>query len=176
MPINGIGQSSYKVARMSRSRFLLAAFILGLPLLSTGVYFFPRTSHGTSSAARTAKCVAEPIRDLGNTTLEKQWKIVFPIRNDGARRLVLNELEHECNCKDHARRVILVRPGATAEVTVTLDTRFASGPIEATTSFATNDPARPSLNLTVRACVDVAEAPRRSGADDDAQSSILIRR
>ena len=141
---------------MSRTRILLASVILWLPLLAGGVYFFPRTSCGTPSATQTARCVAEPIQDLGHTSVQKEWAVVFPVRNDGARRLVLNELEPGC-CGDRVRRTILVPPGATAKVTVTLDTRRISGPIESTVAFATSDPAHPFLNLTARAWVDVAD-------------------
>ena len=150
-----------KAMCMSWTRILLASVVLWLPLLAGGVYFFPRASCGAPSAGRTARCVVEPIRDLGHTTVQKEWEIVFRVRNDGTRRLVLNELESAC-CGDRARRTILVPPGTTAEVTVTLDTCFASGPIEATATFTTSDPAHPSLNLTVRAWVDAADVPGHS--------------
>ncbi len=161
---------------MSTTRLLLASFVLGPSLLAVAVHFFPRPSRGTPSAAQTARCVAEPLQDLGHITAQKEWEIVFPIRNAGARRLVLNEQDPECNCGDRDRRMILVPPGATADVTVTLDTRFAAGPIESTVAFTTNDPARPSLNLTVRAWVDGPDVTGDSTRDDDIGVSILIRK
>ena len=130
-------------------------YIWVAPLLAGGVYFLPHTSCGPS-AAQTARWIAEPIQDLGHTSVQKEWAVVFPVRNDGTRRLVLNELEPGC-CGDRVRRTILVPPGATAKVTVTLDTRRISGPIESTVAFATSDPAHPFLNLTARAWVDVAD-------------------
>jgi hypothetical protein len=114
------------------------------------------------------------IRELGHTSIQKEWRVPFQIRNSGTRRLVINETDPDCGCGNRSLRTILVPSGETAELTVTLDTRFAAGPIEAIAAFTTNDPARPRFNLIVRARVDAASLPLNAKPEDTAVS-ILIR-
>lgn len=163
------------VMRMSKKSVCFASLVLWLPLLAVSVHFFPSTSRGTQLPGRLARCVAEPTRDLGHTTVQRELGVIFPIRNNGMRRLVLNEVDRQCQCGDRARRTIVIPPGATDEVTVILDTRFAAGPIEATAAFTTNDPRRPTLMLTARAWVDTADAAGHSSAGIGNERSVLIR-
>jgi hypothetical protein len=114
------------------------------------------------------------ICELGHTSIQKEWRIPFQIRNSGTRRLVVNEADRDCGCGNRSSRTILVPPGETTELTVTLDTRFAAGPIEAIAAFTTNDPARPRFNLIVRAQVHAASLPLNS-KPEDTSVSILIR-
>jgi hypothetical protein len=114
------------------------------------------------------------IRELGHTSIQKEWRVPFQIRNSGTRRLVINEADPDCACGNRSLRTILVPSGETAELTVTLDTRFAAGPSEAVATFTTNDPARPRFNLIVRARVDAASLPLNSKPEDTAVS-VLIR-
>ena len=139
------------------------------PKRKRGTHANPKRKRGTHTNPK------RKLRDLGRTTVLKEWEIVFPVRNRGTRRLVLNETASECNCEDRAARTILIPPGETARVSVTLDTRFASGPLQATAAFTTNDPAHPTLTLTVRACVDAPPLPGHSPTDDDPDVSIVIR-
>jgi hypothetical protein len=115
------------------------------------------------------------IRDLGHTSIQKEWRVSFQIRNSGTRRLIINEASRDCGCGNRSARTILVPPGETAELTVTLDTRFAAGPIETIAAFTTSDPARPRFNLIVRARVDAAGLPLNSKPDEDTTVSVLIR-
>ena len=101
--------------------------------------------------------VANPIVELGVLSPGEVREIALPIVNKGSRRLVLNEVDSGCQCGDRIRRTILIPPGATEEVIVGIDTRFATGAIEASTSFTTNDPAQPRFDLIVRAWVPVSE-------------------
>jgi hypothetical protein len=114
------------------------------------------------------------IHDLGHTALQQEWRVPFQIRNFGTRRLVINEIDLECGCRDPIRRTILVPPGETVEANVTLDTRFAAGPIEKTASFTTSDPTHPRFELTVRAWVDAAETTPHPRSPDLNEASILI--
>jgi hypothetical protein len=100
------------------------------------------------------------IRDLGHTSIQKERRVSFQIRNSGTRRLVINEASHDCGCANRSARTILIPPGEIGELTVTLDTRFVFGPIETVASFLTNDPVRPRFNLTARARVDAAGVPK----------------
>jgi hypothetical protein len=119
--------------------------------------------------------ISEPIQDFGHTVIRKKWDVVFQIQNTGTRRLVLNELNPDCACDDRVGRAIVVPPSETASVVLSLDTRFSSGPAEASLSLMTNDPAHPRIKLVAQAWVDAAEASPYSSADDATDSSILIR-
>jgi hypothetical protein len=88
--------------------------------------------------------------------------------------LVINEIDLECGCRDPIRRTILVPPGETVEANVTLDTRFATGPIEKIASFTTSDPTQPRFDLTVRAWVDAANTTPRPRSPDPNEASIHI--
>jgi len=101
-------------------------------------------------------------RDLGHTTDRKRWHVAFPARNAGRRRLVISEIDLECGCGDRTRRTFIIPPGASADLIVPLDTRFAAGPTEAIAAFTSNDPSRPRFHLTVRATVDAAGLPEPS--------------
>jgi len=160
---------------LAAQRSILTVAILSGTFLATFTTLLCRSQSIPRAQPAAVLCVAKRTVDLGHTTAQKEWKIGFPIRNAGTRRLVLNELDPDCNCGDRARQTTLVPPGATAEVTVTLDTRFASGPIETTARFTTSVPAQPALNLTVRAWVDAADYPGRSKTEVDAEMSILSR-
>lgn len=102
---------------------------------------------------------------LGQTSAATQWQIVFPIRNLGARRLVLNELDPGCDCGD-ALHTIVVPPLETAEITVFLDTHNAVGLVESEKSFTTNDPQMPRLELKVDAVAEPSTIRSEAAVDD----------
>lgn len=153
------------------------AVIAGLLLLGAAVYVCrpvfcgsasarARTSRNGDSRSKSRVYVSEPVRDLGRTSVRKVWEVAFPIQNHGTRRLLINELDLCCGV-NRVSRTFLIPPGETADVTVKLDSRSASGPIESTTRFSTNDPAHPTLELTVRAWVGTAEETGDANTDDD---------
>ena len=98
--------------------------------------------------------VSNPVRDLGRTACESELLVVFPIRNRGTRRLVVNELDIGFCCSDRVRRTFLVSPGETAQVVVTLDPSGKSGPVQTVANSTTNDRAQPRFSLTVKAQID----------------------
>jgi hypothetical protein len=108
---------------------------------------------GSNPAIGPSMLLPDKVRDFGQTSLQEQLQVSFPIHNAGNRRLVLNEFNLECDCVDRARGSILIPAGETAEVKVLLDTRFAFGQVENSIRFTTNDPAQPQIVLTVRANV-----------------------
>jgi len=93
--------------------------------------------------------VLDSERDLGEVARDV-WHVSFRVRNSGAARLVLNQLDPDCDC-GRVLRTIVVPPDDTAEVTVSLDARHADGPVETRATFMTNDRAQPRLALSVRA-------------------------
>lgn len=160
---------------MSKMKILVAFAAWALTMPAAGVLFLPYNLPGNLLVEQSANCVVESYRDLGRTSVRKEWKVDFPVRNTGTRRLVLNEVNSDCDCGAGLGRTTIIPPGETRDVTLTLDTRLASGPIEATANFTTSDPALPVLNLTVHAWL-VGDGVRKvSTTDRDTDFSVLVR-
>ena len=115
----------------------------------------------------------ENVCDLGRTSTQQERRVPIQIRNVGTRRLVVNAVDAGCGCGDPIRKTVIIPPGESVEVTVTLDTRFATGPVENIATFTTSDPAHPLFDLTVRAWVDSDEC--RWDAVQRKPVSVLIR-
>jgi hypothetical protein len=118
-----------------------------LPLLP------PATSHTDPGSLAATVSLASTHRDLGTTSESNLWEVAFPVHNIGGRRLVVNQLDTTCDCSERSLKTILVAPGETVDLIVTLDTRMANGEVENIASFTTSDPNHPYLHLTVRAVV-----------------------
>ena len=85
--------------------------------------------------------------DLGVVRPSETREVAFLIENKGLRRLVLNEIR--CGCGSPVREAIVVPPGKSEEVPVSLEIGMESGEVERKVSFATNDTAQPRIDLTV---------------------------
>jgi len=94
--------------------------------------------------------VYEALHDLGAIPVGFVQQVPFRISNHGSRRLVVNELDSECNCSNRVVRTIILAPGQTQEIDVPFDARSAAGLVETTTRFTTSDPTQPHFALTVR--------------------------
>lgn len=90
--------------------------------------------------------------DLGEVVAGQIVQKRFELRNVGARRLVLNELDVTCGCRKKVRRTILVGPGESIDVTVPFYAERA-GATENRLYFTTNDSNHPELDLVVRGVV-----------------------
>ncbi|HEY6551751.1 MAG TPA: DUF1573 domain-containing protein [Vicinamibacteria bacterium] len=102
-------------------------------------------------AAGKPKAVAvEPIKDVGFVTKGEMASNEFVIRNDGDAPLELREVRAACGCTvaDYDK---VIAPGKTGKVRVTVDTKSFNGPTAKGVTVYTNDPAAPTLELTVRA-------------------------
>lgn len=90
--------------------------------------------------------------DLGELAAGQTLQNRFELRNVGARRLVLNELDVTCGCRKNVRRTFLVGPGESIEVTVPFYAE-RPGPTENRLYFTTNDSNHPEFVLVVRGLV-----------------------
>lgn len=102
-------------------------------------------------AAGKPKAVAvEPIKDVGFVTKGEMASNEFVIRNDGDAPLELREVRAACGCTvaDYDK---VIAPGKTGKVRVTVDTKSFNGPTAKGVTVYTNDPAAPTIELTVRA-------------------------
>ena len=99
------------------------------------------------------KAVAvEPIKDVGFVAKGEMASNEFVIRNDGDAPLELREVRAACGCTvaDFDK---MIAPGQTGKVRVTLDTATFNGPIAKGVTVYTNDPAAPTIELTIRSDV-----------------------
>jgi hypothetical protein len=112
------------------------------------------TSQGSAPQdARPAISLERTSQQMDITSERPVWEFAFPIKNTGSRRLILNELDLSCGCGEQIRQTIIISPGETEELTVTLDTRATMGRPEVIARYLTNDPSLPQFDLTVRATV-----------------------
>jgi hypothetical protein len=128
--------------------------------VSAGAVCLANASWPAWTATRTPQSEDRPVislrqtsHEIGQTAERRVWNCLFPIMNAGSRRLILNELDLSCGCGEQVRQTIIIPPGETQVLTVTLDTRQASGDTEAIARYLTNDPSLPRFDLTVRATV-----------------------
>lgn len=105
-----------------------------------------------AQGAKPKAVVTEPIKDVGFVGKGEKAAHEFTIRNDGDAPLELREVRAACGCTvadfDKA-----IAPGQTGKVRVTVDTETFNGPIAKGVTVYTNDPALPTVELTVRANV-----------------------
>jgi hypothetical protein len=105
-------------------------------------------------ATTAPKAVAvELIKDLGFVPKGEMATHEFQIRNEGNAPLELKQVMSSCGCTvAHFDRV--VAPGQTGKVNVTVDTTTFNGPIAKGVTVYLNDPATPTMELTIRAKVE----------------------
>ena len=127
-----------------------------------------------SSTRQSTSFNSQQFRDLGHTTIRKKWRVVFPVYNASARRLVLHQANTDCNCGKKGRRTFVVFPGTTTDVPVLLDTRFANGSVEAVATFTTSDPGQPIIVLTVQAWVEGNVTLGEVKAEAKQEFSVLV--
>lgn len=89
--------------------------------------------------------------DLGVVRPSETREVAFSIENKGRHRLILNEIG--CGCGTPARPTIVVPPGQTRDIPVSLDLMMNLGAFEKKVTFSTNDTAHPCIELTVVAKV-----------------------
>src|SRR5262245_43560684 len=106
-----------------------------------------------AQGAGTPKAVAlELIKAVGVVAKGEMAANEFVIRNEGNALLELREVRADCGCTV-ASFDKTIAPGATGKVRVTVDTDTFNGPIAKGVTVYTNDPATPTIQLTVRANV-----------------------
>ncbi|MEA2561888.1 MAG: hypothetical protein QOH06_3392 [Acidobacteriota bacterium] len=104
------------------------------------------------TAGKPKAVAVEPIKDVGFVAKGDMASNEFVIRNDGDAPLELREVRAACGCTvaDFDK---LIAPGKTGKVRVTVDTKSFNGPTAKGVTVYTNDPAAPTIELTVRADV-----------------------
>lgn len=104
--------------------------------------------------ASAPKAVAvELVKDVGVVPKGEMAIHEFQIRNEGNAPLELREVMSSCGCTV-AHFDTVIAPGQTGKVHMTVDTTTFNGPIAKGVTVYTNDPATPTMELTIRANVE----------------------
>lgn len=109
-----------------------------------------------AAAAADAKpkaIVGEPVHDAGTVAPGHQIVHDFVIENQGAAPLEITDVRPACGCTV-AQFDRSIAPGASGKVHAVLDTSTFAGAIAKGVTVLTSDPARPRLELTIKAQVE----------------------
>lgn len=123
------------------------ALLVAASLLAQGTAAAPDPAAGPKAVA------VEAIKDVGFVPKGEMASHEFELRNDGQAPLEVLEVRTSCGCTV-AEFDRVIAPGQTGKVRVTLDTSTFSGPVSKGVTAFTNDPATPSIELTIRANVE----------------------
>lgn len=151
----------------------LAGF-LGIVLTAVAAAFLSSTNRRAGGDA--IMLLPKRRLDLGAVTYREKREFRFCVVNKGNRRLVINEIDSDCGCGEPVRRAVLIPPGEVEQLTVSLDTRFATGEIQKLAEYTTNDPTQPRLELLVTAFVQSADDSRDAELEPHLGVSLLIHR
>jgi hypothetical protein len=113
----------------------------------------PMAATATAQAADAAKpkaVVPEAVHDAGVVPTGQQILHDFVIENQGNAALEITDVRPACGCTV-AQFDRTIAPGASGKVHAVLDTSTFGGAIAKGITVLTNDPARPRLELTVKA-------------------------
>jgi hypothetical protein len=161
------------MSKILKTRWIVASLVV---VASVSVaYLVIIVPQNQETEAKPSLRMSNDVCEIGTTSIRKSWRVPFQIGNSGHKRLVINKVDAAC-CGDSSQETIVIPPGETAEVSVSLDTRIAFGAVENVVSFTTSDPDCPRLNLTVRAWVIGDEATSPAPADHRDTVSVLIRK
>ena len=126
---------------------------MGGLLLMQRLHTAPSAHHDALFAG--PKAVLDRTRlDLGTVRQGAIVKASFPVRNVGARRLILRDRSESCCGKSETPHDVIVGPGESKELVVEIDTTQWQGRMRHEARFESNDPQMPKLTLSVSALVE----------------------
>lgn len=103
-----------------------------------------------ADAARPKAVVAQPVHEAGVVPTGQQIVHDFMIENQGDAALEITAVRPACGCTV-AQFDRTIAPGASGKVNAVLDTSTFGGAIAKGITVLTNDPAKPRIELTVKA-------------------------
>lgn len=104
----------------------------------------------SADAAKPKAVVAQPVHEAGVVPTGQQIVHDFVIENQGDAVLEITDVRPACGCTV-AQFDRTIAPGASGKVHAVLDTSTFAGAIAKGIAVLTNDPAKPRLELTVKA-------------------------
>jgi len=94
--------------------------------------------------------------DFGRSLPGKSLRKEFTLRNFGDAELVIEGVSTTCGCTAAITAETHLKPGASTQLRVTLETRSYSGKVERQVLVRSNDPKTPMLSVKVSATVEGA--------------------
>lgn len=156
----------------SKSKFAVAVALTLVGLVAAVTAVQVRSQASSVQPAKATLLIPERCIDLGVLLAGEQREVAFTVTNQGNRRLVINEITPDCNCKNPVRRTTLIPPGETENLVVSIDGWSGSGSIGKKLLFSSNDPVEPRFELTVRAQI---EQPQPLSGNHAAQPISVLR-
>lgn len=127
---------------------ILTLCLAAIPALASDTTDTPTQAEGPQPKAVTVK----PVQNLGVLPKGETGSADFEIRNEGDAELVIHEVRPACGCTI-ASFDKTIAPGKAGKVHAELDSTNLHGPTQKTVTVFTNDPATPTLTLTIQADV-----------------------
>ena len=93
---------------------------------------------------------AQTVHEFGTVDGSAPASHTFTIRNEGDSELVIKKIHAPCGCTTFRADHQSLAPGASLDIPVTLSLAGRKGPQQKSLYVETNDPATPSLQLTMR--------------------------
>lgn len=134
----------------------LAAGLMFAAMLTMPRIFYTLSAADTDAAPEFAVDSTE--YDFGVVLSGTVLRKTFSVRNDGGQRLLLNR---ETCCGDPAPAPVVVPPGTSVPLELSIPTAGHQGPMRHSVRFSTSAPAQPSVTFTFLA--DVTEGSRVGG-------------
>lgn len=111
--------------------------------------------------------ISETVRRLNGVRVGERCEASFLVRNGGERRLVLNAIQSECECTRIQDPEIIVTPGRTVPLKVTLQAPGIAGAYDLSAKYSTNDVAHPVLTLMLRVEIEPSLPEREAKPELD---------
>jgi hypothetical protein len=92
--------------------------------------------------------------DFGKTQPGKTLRKEFRLANYGGAELVIENVSTTCGCTAALASDTKLKPGASTQLRVTLETRSYSGRVERQVMVRSNDPKTPLLTVKISATVE----------------------
>lgn len=140
----GNGSSRAHAGRVAARGFVAAALVAAGAMAAV--------AQEPAAEARPKAVAPQPIHDAGTVVPGQQIVHDFVIENQGAAPLEITSVRPACGCTV-AQFDRTIAPGASGKVHAVLDTSTFAGAIAKGITVLTSDPARPRLELTVKATV-----------------------
>jgi len=91
--------------------------------------------------------------DFGETLRNKTLHKEFLIRNHGSKDLIIKKVTTDCGCTAALLKARTLKPGESAPLRVSLDTRSRRGPLKKRVLIQSNDLATRTFQITLSAKV-----------------------
>jgi len=122
----------------------------------------PPPAHAEDERAPAPRIRVEPEGfDFGTALPNKTLRKEFTLRNFGDAELVIEDVKTTCGCTAALAASSKLKPGASTQLRVTLETRSYAGKLERQVLVRSNDPKTPLLTVKVSATVEAADAKAR---------------